>query len=82
MLQFMADAVCNIMAKENFDWRDVEAILFCFYSIVESCEPDGDFIRKVSITSYKSNILDIHKHSHVKKLLIIVKVRLHLRFRI
>jgi len=48
MLQFMADAVCNIMGKENFDWRDVEAILFCFYSIVESCEPEGDFIRKVA----------------------------------
>ena len=53
MLEFMANTVCSIMAQEKFDWRDVEAILFCFYSIVESCEPDGDFIRKVSITYYK-----------------------------
>merc|ERR1712131_471815 len=55
MLQFMADAVCNVMAKANFDWRDVEAILFCFYSIVESCEPEGNFIRKVS-TDFVTNI--------------------------
>ena len=47
MLQFMADIVQFKMNQGNYDWREVEAILFCFYSIVESCEPEGDFIRKV-----------------------------------
>ena len=49
MLQFMADIVQFKMGQGSYDWREVEAILFCFYSIVESCEPEGDFIRKVCL---------------------------------
>ena len=47
MLQFMADSVGWKMAEPNYNWREVEAILFCFYSIVESCDTEGPFIQKV-----------------------------------
>ena len=29
------------------DWAMIESLLFCFYSIVESCEAEGDFILPV-----------------------------------
>ena len=49
MLQFMADSVAWKMNQPDYNWREVEAILFCFYSIVESCDTEGDFIQKVFI---------------------------------
>ena len=48
MLQFMADSVAWKMNQPDYNWREVEAILFCFYSIVESCDTEGDFIQKVT----------------------------------
>ena len=56
MLQFMADSVGWKMAEPNYNWREVEAILFCFYSIVESCDTEGPFIQKVQY--YIQYILD------------------------
>jgi len=45
MLQFLVDILvrqCNQMP--NYDWGIVESLLFCFYSIVESCDAEGDFM--------------------------------------
>ena len=54
MLQYMADSVTLKMSQPNYNWREVEAILFCFYSIVESCDTEGDFIQKVFTCSLVS----------------------------
>ena len=35
------------MNTNSNDWAMIESLLFCFYSIVESCEAEGDFILPV-----------------------------------
>ena len=62
MLQFMADSVAWKMNQPDYNWREVEAILFCFYSIVESCDTEGDFIQKVLTfpKNYLSTVLGGH----------------------
>ena len=69
MLKFMADSVTWKMTESEYDWREVESILFCFYSIVESCEPEGDFIQKVCLrreNNLSMHILPLNRKNHIE----------------
>ena len=47
MLHYMVDLLRRQMQTAPDDWATIESLLFCFYSIVESCEAEGDFILPV-----------------------------------
>lgn len=48
MLQFLVDILVRQCSQmPNYDWGIVESLLFCFYSIVESCDAEGDFMTPV-----------------------------------
>ena len=46
MLHYMVDLLRRQMAAAPNDWATVESLLFCFYSIVESCEERVEIILK------------------------------------